>query len=177
MDGAIQTDAAINRGNSGGALANIDGQLIGINTAILSSGPGGGSIGLGFALPSNTVRRVVRDIISDGKSHAPPVRKPWLGVTLATVAPGSAQAGHLPPDSGVLVGEVFPNSPASTGGIRNDDIILKIDGKQIGDKRDVIEAIQQTHVGDRCTIHLFRAASIAEMDLAVVINEMPAGYQ
>lgn len=175
IDGAIQTDAAINRGNSGGALANINGQLVGINTAILSSGPGGGSIGLGFALPSNTVRRVVRDIISDGKSHAPTPRKPWLGVLLATLAPAGAQADHLPPDSGVLVERVFPDSPASAAGIKNDDIILNIDGKPIGDKRDVIEAIQQTHVGDTCTIHLFRTASIKEMDFAVVINELPAG--
>jgi serine protease Do len=175
IDGAIQTDAAINRGNSGGALANINGQLVGINTAILSSGPGGGSIGLGFALPSNTVRRVVRDIISDGKSHAPPVRKPWLGVTLSTLSPGPLN--RIPQDSGALVEAVVPDSPASTAGIMNDDIILKIDGKPIGDRRDVIEAIQQTHVGDKCAVHLFRTASVRELDLTVVISEMPASYQ
>ncbi len=177
IDGAIQTDAAINRGNSGGALANINGQLVGINTAILSSGPGGGSIGLGFALPSNVVRRVARDIISDGKSHTPPVRKPWLGVILATLAASTTHDDHLPSDSGVLVERVFPDSPASKAGIKTDDIILKIDGKPIGDKRDVIEAVQQTHVGDTCTVHLFRTSTIKEMDVAVRISELPAGYQ
>ena len=177
IDGAIQTDAAINRGNSGGALANISGQLVGINTAILSSGPGGGSIGLGFALPSNTVRRVVRDIISDGKSHTPVNRKPWLGVILSALPLAAALPSHLPQDSGVMVDSVLPNSPAVTSGIRNSDIILSIDGKPIGDRHDVLEAIQQTHVGDRCTVHLYRTSTAAEMDMAVIISEMPEGYQ
>jgi serine protease Do len=177
IEGAIQTDAAINRGNSGGALANINGQLVGINTAILSAGPGGGSIGLGFALPVNTVRRVVRDIIADGKSHVPPAQKPWLGIQWDTIRPEEAQDLQLPADRGVHIRSVLPDTPASYAGILADDIILAIDGKQIGDERDIIDAIQQTHVGDRCTIHLLRPATRAQMDISVAIGDRPPAYQ
>jgi len=177
IEGAIQTDAAINRGNSGGALANINGQLVGINTAILSSGPGGGSIGLGFALPINTVRHVVRDIIADGKSHTPPPRKPWLGVQYSPISAAEAQSLRLPADRGVRVQMVIPGSPASLAGLLRQDIILSIDNKPIGDERDVVEAIVETHVGAQCRIHVLRPSLQRELDLIVTISDRPEEYR
>jgi len=97
LDGAIQTDAAINRGNSGGALADINGRLIGINTAILSSTPSGGSIGLGFSIPVNTLRRVARDLIANGKTPTIVRRQPWLGISFGAVPQNKGQMLGLPP--------------------------------------------------------------------------------
>ncbi len=173
IDGAIQTDAAINRGNSGGALANINGQLIGINTAILSSGPNGGSIGLGFALPVNTVRRVAREIIVDGKAHSLPRSRPWLGIRYGTVPTSVISSMHLPAERGILVTRVFPGSPASASGVLQNDVILSIDGKPIGDERDVQEAIQQTSIGDKCIVHVARPSSRTELDIPVIIRARP----
>jgi len=173
LDGAIQTDAAINRGNSGGALANINGQLVGINTAILSSGPNGGSIGLGFALPINTVRRVVRDLISTGKAHPSLTRKPWFGIRFDPVPPDLSQSLQLQPDRGVVVSKVLPESPASLSGLKTGDIILSIDGKPIYDVRDIREAVQQHKVGDRSRLHVLRPVERREHDYTVVVQERP----
>lgn len=173
LEGAIQTDAAINRGNSGGALANINGQLIGINTAILSSGPNGGSIGLGFALPINTVRRVVRDLIADGKSHLPPHRKPWLGIQYGAVPSDTRQAMGLPADQGILIRRVLPDTPAQRAGLQSGDIILTIDGKQIGDERDVVDAILQHNTGERCVLHIRRAGERHDFDVMVIVQDRP----
>lgn len=173
LDGAIQTDAAINRGNSGGALANINGQLVGINTAILSSGPNGGSIGLGFALPINSVRRVAHDLIATGKTNTPVSRKPWLGVQFRAVTPESAQALNLPPDRGVEVRRALPEGPANLAGVKNTDVILTIDGKVIGDERDVMEAIQQHRVGEKARLHILRPEEKRDLDISVTLQERP----
>ncbi len=176
IDGAIQTDAAINRGNSGGALANINGQLIGINTAILSSAPGGGNIGLGFALPVNTVRRVARDIISDGHSHEPSPHRPWLGIQYQPLSSSERSSLQLSDDA-VKVRRALPGGPAQAAGIKAGDILLSIDGKPIGDERDVVEAVQQTGVGNKCKIHLLRPETKSELNIVVIIGERPARYQ
>lgn len=156
LDGAIQTDAAINRGNSGGALANINGQLIGINTAILSSGPNGGNIGLGFALPINTVRRVARDIIESGKTLARAAGTPWLGVEFGPVPALVRQNLGLAPYHGVMVAHAVSDGPASQAGIADGDIILAIDGKAIGAMKEVHEAVMQHRVGEQCLLHILR---------------------
>ena len=173
LDGVIQTDAAINRGNSGGALADINGQLIGINTAILSSGPNGGSIGLGFSVPSNTVRRVARELIATGKTTPRPVRRPWLGIEFAPVRDTVRQSLELSPDLGVQIAKVLPDTPASIAGLNRGDVILSIDNKPIGDGRDVVEAILQRSVGDRVTVHILRPGEERERDVYVTVRERP----
>ncbi|HZO88543.1 MAG TPA: trypsin-like peptidase domain-containing protein [Chthonomonadaceae bacterium] len=173
LDGAIQTDAAINRGNSGGALANINGQLIGINTAILSSGPNGGNIGLGFAIPVNTVRRVARELIQNGRARTNVVKHPWLGIQYGAVPEEVAQSLGLSPDRGVLIRRVLPESPASLAGLHDEDIILSIDGKIIGDERDVKEAVLQRKIGDKALVHILRPADRHERDVRVTLQEGP----
>jgi S1-C subfamily serine protease len=176
LDSAIQTDAAINRGNSGGALANIQGQLIGINTAILSAGPSGGSIGLGFSIPAKTVRRVAKEIIETGSARPVVVKRPWLGISFQRVPADVAQSLGLEADRGVQVREVVTGSPASRAGLRPEDVILRIDGKVIGDQRDVIEAIQQRKVGDAVRVHYLRPTDRIERDLTVITEPFPDKY-
>ena len=181
LDGAIQTDAAINRGNSGGALANINGQLVGINTAILSSTPSGGNIGLGFAIPSATVRRVARDIIANGEAKPQPNRPPWLGIQYSPVPAEVAMSFRLAANRGVMVDGLPLHSPAEKAGLQEGDIILMVDGKEIGDPYDVREAIRDRKVGDRITLHIVRPEiksetkpdTKKEQDIAVTLEPLP----
>lgn len=156
LDDAIQTDAAINRGHSGGALANIYGQVIGINTAILSSSPQGGSIGLGFAIPSNTVRRIVREIILAGRAAPQKPKTPFLGVNYDYLPESLAKTLKLEARRGVIVKSVIPQSPAERSGILPDDIILSADDKVIGDRKDLLEAIQLHKPGDSVALQVLR---------------------
>jgi serine protease Do len=173
LDGAIQTDASINRGNSGGALANIDGQLVGINTAILSSGPNGGSIGLGFALPINLVRKIASDLIASGRYQLPPNRLPWVGIQYGPVPEAVQRDLGIEEDRGAEVSHAIPNSPAAAAGIQNGDIILAIDGKPIGDLRDVREAIQERSVGDRCDVRILRPTDHRERNFSLSLTTRP----
>lgn len=173
LDGAIQTDAAINRGNSGGALANINGQLVGINTAILSSGPNGGSIGLGFAIPANTVRRVARDLIANGKAPRSVAQTPWLGVSYEPLRADLGQELGLPPDQGVRIRKVLPETPASLAGLEDGDVLLSIDGKAIGDGKDVQDAVSQCRVGTKISIRLLRPSERRERTYFVQIKARP----
>ena len=177
LDGAIQTDAAINRGNSGGALANINGQLIGINTAILSSGPTGGSIGLGFAIPTNTMRRVVKEIILYGRVKAKPSRPPWLGVAFQPVPTKTAQMFNLEQGQGVAIQNVLSQSPASLAGVKAEDIILAIDNKPIGDVRDVREAVIQRKAGEDAMIELLRPSLRRKLTVKVRVQSLPEGVR
>lgn len=173
LEGALQTDAPINRGNSGGALANINGQLVGINTAILSAGPGGGSIGLGFAIPSNSARRIVRELIATGQTIVRTVRKPWLGIKFAAVPESVGISYHLPAYRGVIIERVVPESPASLAGLDANDIVLDVDAKEIGEERDVREAIQPHKAGDRVHLRIVRAGTHKAEDIAVTLQERP----
>lgn len=173
LDGAIQTDAPINKGNSGGALADITGSLIGINTAILSAGPNGGSIGLGFAIPVNSMRRIVRDLIAQGKTEAGFARQPWIGVALSAVPENYSAAFHLAPNRGVLILRVEPETPASIAGLEDNDIILSIDGKAINELRQVRQSINKHRSGDRILVHVLRPSDQREMDIPVIIQERP----
>ncbi|WP_114374272.1 DegQ family serine endoprotease [Elioraea thermophila] len=121
----IQTDAAINPGNSGGALVTTDGRLIGINTAIFSRT--GGSIGIGFAIPSNMVRRVVAGFTGAG------LARPWIGARMESVTAEIAQAVGLPRPLGAIVSEVAPNSPGARAGLRRGDVIVSFDGRPVED--------------------------------------------
>ena len=134
FDDFIQTDAAINRGNSGGPLFNEDGQVIGVNTAIFS--PAGGSVGIGFAVPSDLVRDVVADLADDGI-----IERGWLGVQIKRMSDEVAQALGFDGPRGAVVEKVFPDSPAAAAGLEIGDIILELNGDEITSLRDLPRAV------------------------------------
>jgi len=167
--GAIQTDAAINHGNSGGPLINDQGQVIGITSQILSDDPNNpqsGSIGIGFAVPINTVKTVADQIISTGKAE-----HTYLGILGSEISPALAQALNLGVDHGVLIGKVEPGSPAAKAGLRagttqatiqgqtmtlGGDIITSIDGKQIHTFDDLSGGIAAKKPGDTVQLGIYR---------------------
>lgn len=150
----IQTDAAINPGNSGGPLLNADGEVIGMNTAIIQ-----GAQGLGFAVPITTVQEIAQQLSEQGK-----VEHPYLGIQMVTLTPelkeninSNPNAGFkVEADQGVLIAQVVRNSPADRAGLRAGDIILGIEGKSVTDGRDVQKAVQKTEVGGSLEIELRR---------------------
>lgn len=172
---AIQTDAPINRGNSGGALSNVAGQLIGINTAILSSGPDGGSIGLGFAIPANVVRKVVEQLIQQGKgvSHHPQVT--WLGAEVGPVPLDLAQALSLPEGNGALIVRVEPESPASMAGLEDDDILLAINNIPVTDLQQMGYMIRGFPPGEKITLQILSPNTKRKRLLSVILQAKPEG--
>lgn len=169
---AIQTDAPINRGNSGGALANIAGQLIGINTAILSSGPQGGSIGLGFAIPSNTVKRIALEIIKTGHLPGTPGAA-WLGVEFSAVPENLAVALALSPNEGAAVVRVLRESPASMADIQPGDVLIALDGHTIKGINGVADVIHKHKVGDHIAVTIARAGQPGLITRDVVLAARP----
>jgi serine protease Do len=139
-DNYIQTDAAINRGNSGGPLFNLDGDVIGVNTAIIS--PSGGSIGIGFAVPSKVVQMVTAQIQQFGE-----IRRGWLGVKIQQVTDEIAESLNLKPTRGALVAGIDDKGPAKPAGIEAGDVIIKFDGKDIKEMRDLPRIVADTPVG------------------------------
>ena len=139
-DNYIQTDAAINRGNSGGPLFNLDGDVVGINTAIIS--PTGGSIGIGFSVPSKTAMPVIEQLRQFGET-----RRGWLGVKIQQVTDEIADTLNLKPARGALVAGVDDRGPAKPGGIEAGDVIVKFDGKDIKEMRDLPRVVADTPVG------------------------------
>lgn len=168
LEVAIQTDAAINQGNSGGALANIHGQLVGINTAIAAP-PGGGSIGIGFAIPVNHVKKVVRSIIVQGGSIKR--ARPWLGVYFDAVRPSLMRRLGLPDLNGVVVEEVAPGSPADKAGLRADDVIRRFGERTINASQDLLEEIMKRQPGDRVEVRVWRNGK--EVTLPVTVGQAP----
>ena len=148
-DDFIQTDASINRGNSGGPLFNTDGEVIGINTAIYSQS--GGSVGIGFAISSKLASRVAEQLIEFGQT-----RRGWLGVFIQEVTPDIAESLGLTEAAGALVSSVNEQSPAANGGIQPGDVILKFDGKVIEKMRDLPRIVAETEIGSRVSVDLFR---------------------
>ncbi len=147
-DDFIQTDAAINRGNSGGPLFNMDGEVIGVNTAILS--PNGGSIGIGFSMASNVVTNVVDQLQEFGET-----RRGWLGVSIQDITPDVAEALGLENDNGALVTDV-PDGPAKDAGILSGDVILNFDGLEVEDTRELVRLVGDTDVGTKTRVVIFR---------------------
>ncbi|SMO46156.1 serine protease Do [Thalassovita litoralis] len=147
-DDYIQTDAAINRGNSGGPLFNMDGNVIGVNTAILS--PNGGSIGIGFSMASNVVSKVVAQLKEFGET-----RRGWLGVRIQDVTDDVAEAMGLEKTAGVLVTDV-PEGPAKEAGMVQGDVILSFDGADVSDTRALVRQVGNTDVGKAVRVVVFR---------------------
>jgi serine protease Do len=147
-DDYIQTDAAINRGNSGGPLFNLDGEVVGVNTAILS--PNGGSIGIGFAMSSAVVQNVVDQLRQFGET-----RRGWLGVRIQDVTPDVAEAIGLAAAAGALVTDV-PEGPAAEAGIQQGDVILSFDGTEVADTRGLVRKVGNTEVGKAVRVIVFR---------------------
>lgn len=147
-DDYIQTDAAINRGNSGGPLFNMDGEVIGVNTAILS--PNGGSIGIGFSMASNVVSKVVAQLKEFGET-----RRGWLGVRIQDVDPDVAEAMGLDDDAGALVTDV-PEGPAKEAGLLAGDVILTFDGVDVEDTRGLVRQVGNSEVGKTVRVVVFR---------------------
>ena len=145
----IQTDASINPGNSGGALVNMRGELVGINSAIISRT--GGNVGIGFAVPSELARSIMRQILDFGE-----VRRGLLGVSIQTIDSESAKALGAEVESGALVSSVEPGSAAETAGIEVDDIIVSINGERIDDSRELRNAIGLKGSGEKVRIDLVR---------------------
>ncbi|MCA0045194.1 Do family serine endopeptidase [Celeribacter sp. ASW11-22] len=147
-DDYIQTDAAINRGNSGGPLFNMDGEVIGVNTAILS--PNGGSIGIGFSMASNVVSKVVGQLKEFGET-----RRGWLGVRIQDVTDDVAEAMGLDAAKGALVTDV-PDGPSKDAGIESGDVILSFDGTEVTDTRSLVRTVGETEVGKAVRVIVFR---------------------
>lgn len=147
-DDFIQTDAAINRGNSGGPLFNMDGEVIGVNTAILS--PNGGSIGIGFSMASNVVQKVTRQLQEFGET-----RRGWLGVKIQDVTPDVAEAMGLTVAEGALVTDV-PDGPAKDAGVQSGDVITRFDGASVTDTRQLVRRVADAEVGKPVPITVVR---------------------
>ena len=149
-DDFIQTDASINQGNSGGPLFNMDGKVIGINTAIIAPGMSG-SIGIGFAIPSNSAAKVIDQLIKFGET-----KRGWLGVRIQEVTKEIAEVEKLEKPEGALVASVAEGSPADKAGIKAGDIILEFDGKRVDKMRTLPKLVAETKVGKKVTIKIWR---------------------
>ena len=169
-DEFLQTDAAINKGNSGGPLFNMDGEVIGINTAIIS--PSGGSIGIGFAVPSDSAIVVIDQLRKYGEA-----RRGWLGVKIRSVSDDMVEALGLKEPTGALIESVTANGPAAKGGIVDGDVILKFDGRDINNVRALTRAVAQTPVEKSVDVEVMRKGQPKTVQVAVgrlVDEEKPA---
>jgi serine protease Do len=163
-DDFIQTDAAINKGNSGGPLFNTKGEVIGINTAIYSQS--GGSIGIGFAIPANQAQKVVLDLQKYGKT-----RRAWLGVHIQSVTDDIAESLGLKDHNGALVADVTPNGPAAKAGLKSGDVILKFDGKEVNEFARLPRIVSETAINKDVDVELLRDGK--KMSIKVTVAEMP----
>jgi serine protease Do len=163
-DDFLQVDAPINKGNSGGPLFNLDGKVIGVNTAIFS--PNGGSVGIGFAIPSNLVKPVIAQIRENGQ-----VERGWLGVQIQGVTADIADAMGLDQQNGALVSDVIAGSPAEQAGFKSGDVIVAVDGNTVENPRDLARLVAQRPVGDQPEFTLWRDGK--QMSLVATLGKMP----
>jgi serine protease DegQ len=156
----IQTDAAINFGNSGGALIDTAGNLIGINSAIYSQS--GGSVGIGFAIPVTTARTVLEAIIKSGH-----VVRGWIGIETQDITPELAESFGLARDSGAIIAGVVRNGPADQAGIRPGDILLAVQGKKVANTTEMLNLIAQLTPGAKATMTLVRKNRESTVDVKI----------
>ncbi len=161
----IQTDAPINPGNSGGALVNDRGELVGINTAILSHGSGGNE-GIGFAVPVNLARSVMSQILDHGK-----VTRGYLGVVIQPITPAMAKDLGLSEMQGALVGDVSPKGPAQAAGVQRGDVILQINGNVVTDNNELRNTVSMMQPGETVKLKVSRNGSTKDLD--VKLGELP----
>jgi len=160
----IQTDAAINPGNSGGALVDVAGNLLGINTAIFSRT--GGSLGIGFAIPVSTARQVMESLIKEGR-----VTRGWIGVEPRDLTPEIAKTLDLPVKQGVLITGLVENGPASEGGIRLGDVVLKVADAQVNNTPQLLNAVAALKPRQTATVTVQRGDK--RLDVAVTVGQRP----
>jgi serine protease Do len=161
LDDFIQTDAAINRGNSGGPLFDAEGHVVGINTAIIS--PTGGSVGLGFAVPSQTAKEVIADLADDGQ-----VARGWLGVSIQPVTEDIAAAIGLERPGGVLISDVAEDTPAAKAGLRRGDVVTQVADTAVDGPRNLVRLVSLARPGTELRLSILRAGQ--PVDLAVVLG-------
>jgi 2-alkenal reductase len=169
LENLIQHDASINPGNSGGPLLNLRGEVVGVNTAVVRQAGFLPIEGLGFAIPSNTVRLIAEQLIQNGR-----VIRPYLGITYEPITPRQALAGDLPVDHGVLVTAVEPGSPADRAGVRNGDIITSLNGQAIDGDHPLVNELFRYRPGDTVTVEVFRPSTGETLTLQVQLGERPA---
>lgn len=148
-DDFIQTDAAINRGNSGGPLFNLDGEVVGVNSAIIS--PSGASVGIGFAVPASTVKPILAQILEYGET-----RRGWIGVRIQTVTPEIADSLGLGAARGALIAGVTADGPAAATGLEPGDVVLAFDGRNIATMRDLPRVVAEAKIGAAVDMQIFR---------------------
>jgi putative serine protease PepD len=179
IEDVIQTDAAINPGNSGGPLLNSDGEIIGINSAIIS--PSGGNVGIGFAIPVNTAKRLVPELISKGY-----VTYPWIGATIQTLIPEVAKYLKLKIERGALIAEVVKGGPADKAGLKGGsqrvqvgnmivlvggDIVVKADDQEIKTNEELIRYVREKKIGNTVTFKVYRKDKFE--NVKVILGERP----
>jgi serine protease Do len=162
-DDYIQTDVAINTGNSGGPLFNMSGDVVGVNTMILS--PTGASVGISLSIPSNIATRVVDQLVEFGET-----RRGWLGVSVQPVTPDMAESYDLETPYGVIIRNVEDNGPADEGGLRQGDLVLTFDGRRVRDDRFFTRQVAETEIG--ATVDLEIRRRDRPMTLSVTIGEL-----
>ena len=164
-DEFIQTDASINPGNSGGPLINIEGDVIGINTAIIS-GNSGGNVGIGFAIPINIAKGILQDLKEKGS-----VTRGWLGVMIQKITPELAKSFGLNQSEGALVGDVIPDGPAFKAGVKRGDVIFKFDGKVVKDMEDLPKMVAATTPNAVVNVEVIREGSPKTLRVKIEVLE------
>lgn len=159
-DSYIQTDAAINKGNSGGPLFNLDGEVIGVNTAIIS--PTGGSVGIGFSIPADMAQNVIAQLRDFGET-----RRGWLGVRIQQVTDDLADGLQLADAKGALVSEVIPNGPADEAGMKQGDVILRFDNKEVVEMRDLPRIVAETPIDKAVRVQVSRRGKLKQLNVKV----------